>query len=258
MHVISTTTLSARACLVMAVLAASPIASAPAQTPSSRIHITRLTSVPLGALPPIPAQMPASRNHNYWGYRLQAGHTGRTDAADLEAYAGGLDFQWRGGSVFSLTGGYQTPKCSAGDQDCAGHALFGARARVGLITGGPTVASLFGDYSGSTTLGTEIGFGYAPGAKGARGACAIDFGVPISVAMFQTVRVVSFISPGVAWDFGCTGVGPGSGLSFMSSLGIGVQQLWLRGLDVSLGLQRIFRGGADLQFGVTVSYVRLP
>jgi hypothetical protein len=250
-----------RACLVIAIVAASPYAVAPAAaqtSPDNRRHIERLTSVPLGALPPVPVLMPASRNRNYWGFRLQAGRTGRTDAADLTSYAGGIDFQREGGSVFGLTAGYQTPECPSADDECGSHTLFGARARFNLVTGGPTIASVIGDYSASTTLGAEFGFGYAPGTGGAGAACATDFGMPISVAMLQTVRVVTFISPGVAWDFGCVGTGTASSLSLFSSLGVGVQQLWLRGLDVSVGLQRIFRGGAGLQVGVTVSYVRLP
>jgi hypothetical protein len=249
------------ASFAVALLAASPYAfgAAAAQASSnSRSHIERLTAVPLGALPPVPILMPASRNRNYWAFRLQAGRTGRTDAADLTAYAGGIDFQREGGSVFGLTAGYQTPECSSADDQCDGHALAGVRARFNLVTGGPTIAALIGDYSASTTLGAEFGFGYGAGARGARAACATDFGMPISVAMLQTVRVVSFLSPGITWDFGCAGTGVRSGVSLFSSLGLGVQQLWFRGLDVSVGLQRIFRGGAGFQMGVTVSYVRLP
>jgi hypothetical protein len=245
-----------RARLIVTLVAAPALMAAPAH--AQRRHIERLTSVPLGALPPVPTKMPASRNHNYWGLRLQAGRTGRTDAPDLNTYAGGIDFQWRGGSVFGFTGGYQSPMCSSSDADCSGHALFGARARFNVVTGGPTIAGAFGDYSASTTVGAEMGFGFAPGTQGGESACATDFGVPISVFMLQTVRVVSFFSPGITWDFACNGTGVPSSFSLFSSLGLGVQQLGLRGLDVSLGLQRIFRGGAGVQFGVTVSYVRLP
>jgi hypothetical protein len=160
--------------------------------------------------------------------------------------------------VLGLTGGYQTAECPTGGGECRGHALLGARARFNLVTAGPTIATLIGDYSASTTLGTEFGFGYAFGANASEVACVVDVGVPVSVAMLQTVRVVAFVAPGVAWDFGCTPGSEPSGASFVSGLGVGVQQLWLRGLDVSLGLQQILRRGAGLQFGVTISYIRLP
>jgi hypothetical protein len=39
---------------------------------------------------------------------------------------------------------------------------------------------------------------------------------------------------------------------------MGLQQLFVRGLDVNLGAQRIFRGTTGLQFGISVSWVRLP
>jgi hypothetical protein len=242
---------------VLALVAAGPLACAQAST--SRRHIERLSAVPLGALPPVPTQMPASRNHNYWGVHAQGGRTGRTDAADLTSYAGGIDFQWRGGSVFGLTGGYQTPECPSGTTDCGdGHALVGLRGRFNVVTAGPTLGGIAGDYSASTTLGAELGFGYASGVGGAAPDCAIDFGVPVSEAMLQRIRLVWFVSPGIAWDVGCKGTGAPGSLSLYSSLGVGIQQLWHRGLDVSFGLQRIFRGGAGLQLGLTISYIRLP
>ena len=40
--------------------------------------------------------------------------------------------------------------------------------------------------------------------------------------------------------------------------GFGIQQVFFRGLDVNFGAQRILRGATGLQFGVSVSWVRLP
>jgi hypothetical protein len=202
--------------------------------------------------------MPASRNHNYWGFRLQAGYTRRPDEPDLTSYAGGIDFQRQGGSVFGLTAGYQARECEPSGQNCHDHVFFGARARFNVITGGPTVAALISDYSASTALGAEIGFGYASGVTSVQTACALDVGVPISVAMFQIVRVVPFISPGLAWDVGCGGAGRSIGASFLTAAGVGVQQLFHRGLDVHVGLQRIFRQGTGVQLGISATYVRLP
>lgn len=232
--------------------------SAAAQTVGD-IHLRRLIAVPVGALPPVAMLMPASRNHNYWVGRLQAGTQWHRREAKPSAVAGSLDLQWRGGSVFGVTAGYQTPGCGQPVGDCPGHALFGARARFSLITGGPTFAALIGDYSATTTVGTEVGLGYAPNAIAGRNACAVDIGMPISISLFQKVRVVSFFSPALAWDVRCPLDGSvGAGASALAGAGIGFQQLGHRGIDVSFGAQRIFRRGAGLQLGVTVTYVRLP
>lgn len=229
-----------------------------AQT-AGELHLRRLLSVPLGALPPAAMLMPASRNHNYWVGRLQAGTQWNNLVGDLTTTAVGVDLQWRGGSSFGLTAGYQTARCTASVTDCPSHAMIGGRARFNIITGGPTVASMIGDNSATTTLGAEFGMGYAPNAIGGRNACAFDLGAPVSLSLFQKVRVLTFLTPGFAWDARCIFAGsrPGGASTFLGT-GIGLQQLASRGLDVSVGVQRIFRAGAGLQLGVNVTYVRLP
>lgn len=241
--------------LPLPVLLAQPAA---AQT-AGELHLRRLLAVPLGALPPIAMLMPASRNHNYWVGRLQAGTQWENLVGDLAAVAAGIDLQWRGGSAFGVTAGYQIDDCEENVAGCDSHALFGARARFNIITGGPTVAAFVGDNSATTTLGTEIGLGYAPNAISGRNACAVDVGVPISISLFQRVRVLTFFTPGLAWDVRCVHAGSAaSGASTFVGAGIGLQQLGHRGLDVSVGAQRIFRGGSGIQLGVNVTYVRLP
>lgn len=243
-----------RALFLIGLLVARP---AMAQT-AGDLHLRRLLTVPLGALPPVAMLMPASRNHNYWVGRVQAG-TQWEGGADLYAVAGSVDLQWRGGSAVGLTAGYQTAGCEQPVGLCPAHPLFGARARFNLITGGPTVAALIGDYSATTTFGAEAGFGFAPDAMAGRNACAVDVGLPVSISLFQRVRMVSFLAPGLAWDVRCPMRGSvGTGVNTLLGAGLGVQQLWHRGLDVSLGVQRIFRKGAGLQLGVSVTYVRLP
>jgi hypothetical protein len=232
-------------------------ATGTAQTPSE-IHLRRLLSVPFGALPPVGMLMPASRNHSYWVGRLQAG-TQWDVPGNLAAYAAGVDFQWRGGSTFGLTAGYQDGNCEGAIAGCAGHALFGARARVNLLTGGPTVAALIGDNGATTTLGGELGYGFAPNSVVGRKACAVDVGMPISVALFQRIRVLSFFTPGIAWDVRCVSDGsPGLGASTFAAAGVGIQQLWHPGLDVSVGVQKIFRSEPGIQIGLTVTFVNLP
>ena len=231
-------------------------ASGQAQT-DGEIHLRRLLGTPIGALPPVAILMPASRNHNYLVARVQGGRlTG--SAGDRDAIGGGVDIQWRGGSSFGATVGYQKNECAV-SADCPDHMMFGGRALINVITGGPTFAALIGDASATTTLGTEFGFGYAPNAFRGRNACAVDVAVPLSISMFQVIRVVAFGSPGVAWDVRCPtrGNSPGVGASTLAKVGIGLHQLGARGLDVTFGAQKIFRAGAGIHVGITVTYVRL-
>jgi hypothetical protein len=246
--------------LARLVLAGGVIATpALGQLAPGELHLRRLLATPIGGLPPVAMPMPASRDRNYWGFRVQAGHHGRHNTPDVKAVAAGLDLQWRGGSVAGITGGYQFQDCEPADVDCGNHLLLGARARVGLMSGGPTLAALIGDYSATTTLGAELGLGFAPGVEGLGDACTVDVGMPISISMLQRIRVVSFLSPGVAWDVGCLKRSPSPrAASFVLGYGLGIQQLVLRGLDVNVGLQRIFRRGTGIQVGISVIYIRLP
>ena len=240
--------------LLAASLLAPPVL---AQTPGE-LHTLRLLGLPVGALPPSAILMPASRNHNYLVGRLQGGRlTG--SHGDRDAVGAGIDIQWRGGSSFGLTAGYQRARCSV-PSECPSHVMLGGRARLNLITGGPTFASVIGDASATTTWGTELGFGYAPNAVAGRNACAVDVSAPLSISMFQIVRVVAFWAPGIVWDVRCPVRGGSNaiGASTFAAAGIGFHQLGNRGLDVTLGTQRIFRSEAGTHFGISVTYVRLP
>jgi hypothetical protein len=96
-------------------------------------------------------------------------------------------------------------------------------------------------------------------AIGGRNACAFDLGAPVSVSLFQRIRLLTFVTPGFAWDARCifSGSRPGGASTFLAA-GFGLQQLGSRSLDVSFGVQRIFRTGSGVQLGVNVTYVRLP
>jgi hypothetical protein len=227
------------------------------QAQGRETHIVSVQATPIGALPPIALPMPASRNHHYWGFRLQTGRRSGGDAS-LSAIAGGIDLQYKGGSTLGVTAGYQSGDCGVSGGDCSNHSMFGIRTRINLFTGGPTVAAMFGDNSATSTLGTEIGFGYAPHVLPGLSACAIDFGMPFSVAMLQRVRLVSFVTPGVVWNVDCSDEGSGSRASYLTGLGVGLQQLGHRGFDVYLGVQKIFLGETGYQFGISATYVLLP
>lgn len=224
----------------------------------TQLPIATEEATPIGALPPMPLPMPASRDQNYWGLRLQTGERSeRSGPENLFAVAAGVDYQLRGGSIYGLTAGYQQRQNCQSTTNC-GHALFGARGRFNVFTGGPTVAAIIGDESATTTLGTEIGFGYAPSTSPGVNACTLDVGLPYSVAMLQTVRVVGFVTPGAVWNIDCSAEQTSRTRSLLIGFGVGIQQLGARGLDVNIGAQRIFRGETGLQFGISVSWVRLP
>ena len=221
--------------------------------------ILAFEATPIGALPPMALPMPASRDHNYWGLRFQTGERVQRGAEDLLAVATGVDFQVRGGSVFGLTGGYQWRQhCQAPSSDCGGHSLFGARARFSVMTGGPTLASLWGDNDASSTLGTEIGIGYAPRTAPGVNACTLDVGLPFSIATLERIHLVTFLTPGWVKEFDCSSENTPSQSNYLMGFGLGLQQLGFRGVDVQAGMQRVFRGTTGVQFGISISWVRLP
>ena len=223
------------------------------------LPVMSVEATPIGALPPIALPMPASRDNSYWGLRLQSGQRRERGQEDLLAIAAGVDYQVSGGSIFGVTGGYQwRQNCQPTTSDCGGHSLFGARARFNLVTGGPTIAGMLGDKTATSTLGTELGFGYAPNVTPGANACTFDVGVPLSIAMLERIRLVTFVTPGIVWDVDCSSANTPRLQSYLLGFGLGLQQLGFRGLDVHVGAQRIFRGTTGMQFGVSITWVRLP
>ena len=223
------------------------------------IEIARLIGTPIGALSPISLPMPASRNSNYWIGRFQTGQRRTPGGTNIAAAAAGLDLQYRGGSIFGVTAGYQERDCRLISGSCGGHALFGARAQINVVTGGSAIAGLLHDNSTTSTFGTEVGFGYAPKVTKGVSACTIDIGIPYSVAKRrQRPRLVTYITPGMVWDMSCGSGGPPSRKSYFTGFGVGLQQVGNRSLDIYLGMQKIFRGDVGSQLGLSVTYVRLP
>lgn len=229
-----------------------------AQITHAQQEVLLLEATPVGALPPIGLPMPASRNHNYWGFRLQAGDRESPGESSLPAFAAGIDFQYRGGSIIGVTGGYQKRDCGLIGANCGGHALFGVRSRINLITGGQSIGSLIHDNTSTTTIGGEWGLGYAPNVVSGVDACTMDFGMPVTVSLGQRIRIATFLTPGIMWDLNCSGPESPSRAAYLTGLGFGLQQLGSRGLDVYVGLQKIFRRDSGYQLGISVTYVRLP
>ena len=229
-----------------------------AQAPQS-LPVMGVEATPIGALPPIALPMPASRDNSYWGLRLQTGQRRERGQEDLLAVAVGVDYQVSGGSIFGVTAGHQwRQNCQPSTRDCSGHGLFGARARFNLVTGGSTIAGILGDDAATSTLGTELGFGYAPSVTSGVNACTLDAGMPFSIAMLERIRLVTFVTPGIVWDVNCSSDNTPRLRSYLLGFGLGLQQLGFRGLDVHVGAQRIFRGTTGMQFGVSITWIRLP
>lgn len=246
--------------LAVALLVAAALAAerALAQEATTNPDPRPLEATPVGALPPMPLPMPASRNHDLWHFRLQVGQRRGREGGDLSAVGAGVDFQWRGGSVYGVTVGYQDRDCDPTNPECGDHLFFGADARLNFLTGGPTIASLIGDHTATTTLGTELSLGFAPDVRPGLTACTADLGVPLSIAMLERVRIAAYFAPALALELDCSGGDHATRLNFLTDVGIGVQQLGYRGLDVHLGLQKIFRSRTGYQIGISVVYVRLP
>lgn len=229
-----------------------------AQAPQA-LPVFPAEATPIGALPPLALPMPASRDHNYWGLRLQTGQRRERGPEDLLTVGVGIDYQVAGGSIFGLTGGHQwRQNCQPSINDCGGHNLYGARARFNLMTGGSAIAGLLGDKAATSTLGTELGFGYAPKVTSGVNACTFDAGLPLSIAMLERIRLVTFVTPGVVWDIDCSSESTPNLRSYLLGFGLGLQQLGFRGLDVHVGAQRIFRGTTGMQYGISITWVRLP
>ncbi len=247
----------ARAFFLVAALAF-PIA-ARGQATDEELARLRLLGVPMTALGPISLPMPASRNHNYFIGRLQSGFRKGPSGDRMPAVAAGIDLQYRGGSVFGVTGGYQKRDCGTLGSGCGGHAMFGARSQINLMTGGSIFAGLLRDNSATSTLGTEIEFDYSPSVADGLNACAVGFGLPFSIAKRrQRPRLVAFVSPGVIWDFNCGSSGPPSRNTWKTDFGLALQQVGNRSFDIYFGMQKLYRGKTGFQTGLSFTYVRLP
>ena len=231
-----------------------------AQAADTDIELLRLLGVPHTALGPISLPMPASRNHSYLIGRLQSGYRHGPGGNALPAVGVGVDYQYRGGSIIGLTGGWQKRDCSLVSDNCGGHAMFGARTQINLMTGGSLFASLLRDNTVTSTLGLEANFGYAPKVIGDINGCVLDWGVPFSVAKRrQRPRIVAYVSPGMIWDFSCGGdSGPPTKKSYRTDFGFALQQVGNRSFDIYLGMQQIWRRKVGFQTGGSFTYVRLP
>ena len=230
-----------------------------AQATDSELRILRLLSIPVNALPAIGAPMPASRNHSYLIGRLQGGLRKGPGGSAMPAVAAGIDLQYKGGSTLGITGGYQKRDCGTLGDNCGGHAMFSVSSDINLMTGGSLFAGLLHDNTTTSTLGLSLGFDYAPKYAEDKNACAIDVGVPFSVAKRrQRPRLVGYVTPGIVWDFNCGSSGPSGSKTYRTDFGLALQQVGNRSFDIYFGMQKLFRGRTGFLTGLSFSYVKLP
>lgn len=242
-----------RICLGVMLFALALALPAAAQESAAVLPFDALAMTPFGALPPAGPPMPASRNHHYIHYRVQAGRR-YASGAELNALAAGVDLQWLGGSVAGVTVGRQW--CPEEVQDCDSHAIAGVRGRLSLYTTGPTIGRIIQDHSASLMVAGEIGIGYAADVLDGRDACSFDIGLPVAIGLFQNIRVVPFLTPALGWEMDCADRDT-SKPRMALGWGISLQQILMRGLDIHIGGQRVFRSGAGHQLGVGITMVPL-
>jgi hypothetical protein len=242
-----------RALWAGALLALVGVLPAAAQESATVLPFDALAMTPFGALPPAGPPMPASRNHHYLHYRVLAGRR-FAGGAELDALAAGVDLQWLGGSVAGVTLGRQW--CPENQQDCDSHAIAGLRGRLSLYTTGPTIGRAIHDYSATLMVAAEVGVGYAADVLDGRDACSFDIGLPVALGLLQQVRVVPFVTPALGWEMDCADRDT-STPRIALGWGISLQQIFMRGLDIHIGGQRVFRTGAGHQIGVGVTLVPL-
>jgi hypothetical protein len=241
-----------RRTILAAFIAAALPASLAAQATQTQIEILRLIGVPHTAVSPLSLPMPASRNHSYLIGRLQTGYRKGPGGSAMPAVTGGIDLQYRGGSILGLSGGWQKRDCGLTEGCGGGHAMFGARTQINLVTGGTMFANILRDNTATSTLGLEMNFGYAPKVIDKINACSLDVGVPFSVAKRrQRPRIVAYVSPGMLWDFSCGGdSGPPTRKSYRTDFGFALQQVGNRSFDVYFGMQKLWRRNVGFQTGL--------
>src|SRR5690606_2161588 len=160
------------------------------------------------------------------------------------------------GSTLSATVGYQRTTCEVGQ--CNDHLMFETRGRFNFLTGGPTIAGALSDDNASTTVGFELAIGYSPDVAPRLNACAFDIGMPVDSGLLQRGRLVVLAKSSVTWAFHRGGASQGLATTWLGSMGVGLQQLGLRGIDVAMGFKKLFRDDSVYVFGISVSYLLLP
>jgi hypothetical protein len=236
-----------------------PLAAQGRPLAGSSREMALLAATPVGALPPIAPTMPTSRDRRLFGLRLQISE--RPDDGDYEpdAIAGGVDMQWFGPNVLSLTVGSQRPALCADREPsgaCPRHLMGGLRYRTSVLTTRPFLGIAKLDNSAAGVLGIEMGAGAGEFGEDLVGVA--DVSAPFTLAFHQCthrspcLRFVPFLQPG--WAFGWR---EGAGLDarhFILSAGIGLQEV-LHGVDINFAGRKAFTTPGGAIIGVSITWL---
>jgi hypothetical protein len=227
--------------------------------------LAAIASTPLGALTPVGPVMATSRDDPLLvGVRLQYGSRALPEGRSLTSYALTANFQIEGGALISATVGQQR-----GDAEiCAELScdpdrwMAGLRYSTSLVTTRPFLEVPFFNKNDATgTAALEFGGGWANKGFGERPHWTADITMPLSLAVGQYIRVVTFATPTLAVAWGTTERRWSRGQRFLIGGGVTAQEIGqligLTGLDVSVGLQRAF-SPFGTTFGASVSWMRIP
>lgn len=277
MRTVAHARMSFRRSHVIAELVALPFLASPsvgAQTtlptaPTTPTGLSRtlaaIASTPLGALTPVGPVMATSREDTLlFGFRLHYGSRELPGKRSLTSYGLTTNVQIEGGPLISGIIGYQR-----GDDDictepsCDAHRLMaGVRYSTSLVTTRPFLrVPFFTDNDATGTAALELGAGWANKGFGERQHWTADVTVPLSLAVGQYIRVVTFATPAFAVAWGTTERKWSRGQRFLIGGGVTAQEIGeligVTGVDLTLALQRAFSPfGTTL--GVTVSWMRVP
>jgi len=241
----------------------------PVDSQRTNVGLTRtlaaIASTPLGALTPVGPVMATSRDDTLlFGFRIAYGTRALPAKRSLTAYALTTDVQIQGGALISGTLGYQRGDAEICDaSSCDAHRVMaGLRYSKNVVTTRPFLrVPFFTDNDASGTAALEFGAGWANKGFGEKQHWTADMTVPLSLAVGQKVRLVTFATPTVVMAWGTTQRRWSRGQRVMLGGGVTAQEVgqWvgLTGLDVTFALQRAFSpGGTTL--GATVSWMHVP
>lgn len=227
--------------------------------------VAAIASTPLGAFTATGPVMATSGDDKFlFGFRLRYGSHDLPQRRSLSSYGLTGLMQIEGGALIAGTFGYQHGEseiCALSDCD-ANRVMAGIRYANNLVTTRPFMrVPGFTENDATGTMALEFGAGWAEKGFGEGQHWTADITVPLSLAVGQQIRVVTFATPAVVMAWGTTDRRWSRGQRVMLGGGVTLQEigqvLGMTGLDVSLGFQRVFSPfGTTL--GATVTWMHVP
>lgn len=227
--------------------------------------LAAIASTPLGALTPVGPLMATSGDDALlFGFRLQYGSRALPEQRSLTSYGLTTKMQIQGGALIAGTVGYQRADADiCTESSCEAHRwMAGIRYSNNLVTTRPFVrVPFFTENDATGTAALELGAGWANNGFGERPHWTADVTVPLSLAVGQSIRVVTFATPTLAVAWGTTERRWSRGQRFLLGGGVTAQEvgqlIGLTGLDLTVALQRAFSPyGTTL--GATISWMHVP